>query len=104
MGVVEDRIEALREMVEEMPEDALGWFMLGSELVKAGRAGEAVPAFERAVAVDEAYSAAWRGLAEARAASGADPRDAWETARRVAEAQGDKVVLTAAEHALARLG
>lgn len=98
-----DRIDDLREMVADDPEDALGWFMLGTELGKAGRFAEAREALERVVALDEGYSAAWRALAEARERLGEDARDTWETARRCAEARGDKVVLQAAERALERI-
>lgn len=102
-GAGMNRIEDLRELVAEDPEDALAWFMLGTELGKEGRFAEAREALARVVALDEGYSAAWRALAEARERLGEDAGDTWERARRCAEAKGDQVVLRAAERALERI-
>lgn len=97
-----DRIDELREMVADDPDDALAWFMLGTELGKVGRFDEARGALERVVGLDGGYSAAWRALAEARERLGEDARDTWEAALRCAQEKGDKVVLVAAERALGR--
>ena len=55
------RIEGLQELLEEEP-DALTHFMLATELLKAGRAGDAIAHYRSVLALDPEYSAAYRGL------------------------------------------
>jgi len=66
----EDKIAALREMLDEDPVDHLGWYMLGRELIRAGRHAEAAEALERIIPLDENYTAAYRELGVAYEKSG----------------------------------
>lgn len=100
-----DRIADLKELLAEDPDDAMGWFMLGQELFKAGEIAEATDAFKDATRRDPDYSAAWAGLGRGLEAQGdlAAAKDAWSAAVSCASRQGDKAVLQQAEAALKRL-
>lgn len=94
-----DRLDALREMLEDDPADAFTRYALAMELKGLGRAAEALPEFERLVAdapdyvatyyqyaralqsvgrVDEAIAMARRGVSVAAAASDDHSRDELE--------------------------
>jgi tetratricopeptide (TPR) repeat protein len=60
-----NRIELLRALVEADPADATGHFLLGRELLTAGRATEAADAFRAAIAANPDYAAAFRQLGNA---------------------------------------
>ena len=66
----DDKIEVLRLLAEAEPGDAATWFLLGRELVAAGRPGEAIAAFEGAIAAQPDYAAAFRQLGNALEAAG----------------------------------
>jgi cytochrome c-type biogenesis protein CcmH/NrfG len=59
------RLELLRELANEAPDDSTTWFLLGRELLRLGHAGEAVTAFEHVVSVEPDYTAAYRQLGNA---------------------------------------
>lgn len=59
------RIEQFRKMATDDPGNALGHFSLGRELLNAGMAAEALPSFERVIAIDPNLSRAYQLLAGA---------------------------------------
>ena len=59
------RIEQFRKMASDDPDNALGHFSLGRELLSAGMAAEAVPSFERVLQIDPNLSRAHQLLATA---------------------------------------
>jgi Fe-S cluster biosynthesis and repair protein YggX len=59
------RIDQFRKMAADDPGNALGHFSLGRELLNAGRAGEAVPSFERVIQIDPNLSRAYQLLGTA---------------------------------------
>jgi Flp pilus assembly protein TadD len=101
-----ERVEALRALVGENPDDPLGHYLLGLELSKLSRHDEAVRAFRRAVDLDPLYTAAWRELGKALGRAGDVPgaRGALARAVEVAEVTGDLQTRREAEVFLRRLG
>ena len=73
-------------------ESALLRFSLGNEYLKAGNAARAAEHFERAVALDPKYTAAWKLYGKALAAAGrtSDALAAYRAGIEVAQAKGDK--------------
>jgi predicted Zn-dependent protease len=71
---------------------ALLRFSLGNALLNAGDASSAVPEFQRAVAFDAGYSAAWKLLGKACLAieDKAGAAEAWRQGIVAAQARGDK--------------
>jgi len=59
------RIELLRTLVDADPGDAAAHFLLGRELLTAGRADEAAVAFRGAISANPDYAAAFRQLGNA---------------------------------------
>ncbi len=59
------RIEQFRKMTEADPENALGHFSLGGELLKAGAAAEAVKSLRRVIQIDPHISKAYQLLGQA---------------------------------------
>lgn len=59
------RIEQFRKMATDDPNNALGHFSLGRELLSAGQAAEAVASFERVLQIDPNLSRAHQLLATA---------------------------------------
>ena len=90
------RIEMLRALVAESPQDATAHFLLGRELLGAGRAEEAVLAFAAAIGADADYAAAYRQMGNAQEAAGcvedaiATYRRGVEVARRTNDLQAGK--------------
>lgn len=86
-----DRIETLLGLVAEDPEDGLSRFMLGQELLKSGRAVEAVEHLEAAVRLTPDQTAAYRHLGNALAATGRieEARRTFEAGLEVAERTKD---------------
>ena len=60
-----NRIEQFRKMATDDPNNALGHFSLGRELLNAGMAAEAVPSFERVIEIDPNLSRAYQLLGTA---------------------------------------
>lgn len=86
-----DRIEQLRELVAQDPDDGLGRFMLGRELLAAKRADEATVHLREAVRLTPDHTASHRELGNALAAAGRNDEalGAWATGFEVAERTGD---------------
>jgi predicted Zn-dependent protease len=61
----EDRIEALKQLLEQEPHDTMLLFGLGNEFLSSGQYTEAIPYFEEAVRVDPEYAAVYVYLARA---------------------------------------
>jgi uncharacterized protein HemY len=60
-----DRIKALEGFVAQDPEDGLARFMLGKELLGAGRPAEAVDHLRRAIRLTPDHTASYRWLGNA---------------------------------------
>jgi Tfp pilus assembly protein PilF len=90
--VAQDLIANLEALLAKGNDAASLRFALATRYLDAGDAATAVRHAEAAVALDAAYSAGWKVLGQARAASG-DERGAAESFRRgieVADARGDR--------------
>ena len=59
------RIEQFRKMATDDPDNALGHFSLGRELLNAGMAADAIPSFERVIQIDPNLSRAYQLLGTA---------------------------------------
>ena len=64
------RLDAFLAMLERGQDSALLRFSIGSEYLASDRAADAVPHLREAVRQDDGYSAAWKLLGRALAASG----------------------------------
>lgn len=86
------RIAAFRAQCGGPRDGALLRFGLASALLEEGQAGEARTEFERALAFDPQYSAAWKLLGKACQAEGdaTGARAAWQRGIEVATARGDQ--------------
>src|SRR5262249_27214492 len=86
-----DRLEQLRELAREAPEDAVTHFLLGREAAGQGRHDEARDAFPAPAEIDPHYAAAYRHWGNALEALGEYDEAALVYARgvRVAERSGD---------------
>ena len=82
-----DRIEALRAMLRENPDDALGHYLLASELFTLGRHRECIEALMTYLSLAEDEGAAYRTLAQCHEVLGeiAEARRAYEAGIRQAE-------------------
>jgi tetratricopeptide (TPR) repeat protein len=60
-----ERIARFQKMANDDPENELGHFSLGKALYDAGQAAEAIPAFERTLALNPQFSKAYQLLGEA---------------------------------------
>ncbi len=85
------RIESIRKLLAASPDDTFLLYSLGMELLAAGRAAEAVEAFERVVGHDPEYLAAYGQLGHALEAVGDRPAAAerYRQGQAVARRQGD---------------
>lgn len=85
------RIASLEKLIDGPRDGALLRFSLGNEYLKSGDAALAATAFRSAVEHDPSYSAAWKALGKALAASGdhASALVAYEQGISVAEKRGD---------------
>lgn len=84
-------ISAFEKMLGGPRDSALLRFGLGNEYLKAGNAEKAIGMFESAVALDPAYSAAWKALGKTLAGAGQPDaaRAAYQQGIEVAGARGD---------------
>lgn len=85
------RIDVLRTLAAESPDDATTWFLLGRELAGAGRAVEAADAFTAAIVADPNYAAAYRQLGNALEQAGrlSEAADTYRRGADVAERTND---------------
>lgn len=98
-------IENFERMIHEGKDSALLRFGLGQEYLRVGAHPEAVAHLEQAVALDPAYSAAWKLLGKAKLAAGDGPGAdrAWQAGVAAAEARGDKQAVKEMQVFLRRL-
>jgi len=87
-----DAAQRFEALLAAGKDGALLRFGLGNEYLKAGDAARAAGHLERAVALDPAYSAAWKLLGKAREQEGraADAMEAYRRGIEAAEKRGDK--------------
>lgn len=64
------RLERLQQLAQACPDDALAQYGLALEYINQQQWGDAVGAFDRAIAVDAKYSAAYYHKARAQIAAG----------------------------------
>lgn len=85
-------IEALEKMLAKGMDNALLRFGLGKGYLDAGDFARAAEHFQRCVAFDPNYSAAWKLLGQALNKQGLldEARNAWAEGLRAAQAKGDK--------------
>jgi Tfp pilus assembly protein PilF len=85
-------LENFERMLASGKDGALLRFGLGNEYLKAGDAARASEHLQRAVALDPAYSAAWKLLGKALLAAGRgdEALQAWRDGIAAAERKGDK--------------
>lgn len=111
-----EKIKQLRALTAADPDDALGWFMLGTALVQevaetapeeagAGLYKEAAAALERCIARNPKHTAAYRWLGDAQRKAGhaTQAADTYRQAIRIAEETGDLQVAREARAWLANL-
>ncbi|MBX3729319.1 MAG: tetratricopeptide repeat protein [Candidatus Sumerlaeia bacterium] len=98
------RLEALLA-IEAEANDPLTHFLLGREYLEAGRAADAVRAFERCVALNPQYTAAYRFLGDShrKAGDAAHARETYQLGIGVAEQTGDLQAGREMQALLARL-
>jgi predicted Zn-dependent protease len=84
-------IENLHGMLERGVDSALLRYSLGNELLKVGETEAAIAHLRQALRFDAEYSAAWKELGKALAASGnhAEAVDVFAQGIEVAERRGD---------------
>ena len=77
--VTQSRIDIFAEMVKQQPGDAMIWYGLASEYVKAERWSEATDALHRVVQLNPDYTAAYQMLGTALMSQGKleEARRAW---------------------------
>jgi len=82
----------LQKMLDGGKDNALLRFGLGFEHLNTGDAGAAIPHLQQAVTFDPTYSAAWKALGKALAATGRDQEAlcAYRDGISAAEKKGDK--------------
>jgi uncharacterized protein HemY len=105
-AAIRARIEGLREIIEDEPDDELGHFMLAQELSRVGEHAEAAAHFRAAIALKADYTAAFRGLGKALTALGRpeEAREIYHQGLVVAEQNGDLQTAREMEVFLKRLG
>ena len=85
------RVDAIRQLLQESPDDTFLLYSLGMELLAAGKAAEAAGQFRRVLELDSQYLAAYRQAAQALRQMG-DIASAAQMLRRglaVADQAGD---------------
>jgi Tfp pilus assembly protein PilF len=98
-------IDALRRMIEGGRDGAMPRLTLGEAMAREGQTEEAVGHFEKAIAFDPDYSAAWRALGRLQLKSG-DTAAATQTFRQglaAARRRGDMQIVRELEVRLKRL-
>lgn len=88
--MAQSRIEIFAEMVKQQPDDAMIWYGLASEYVKAERWSEAAEALRNVVRINPDYTAAYQMLGTALVNQGQkeEARKAWMQGIEVAERTG----------------
>lgn len=85
------RLEQLQKLAEVSPDDPMAHYAVGLELANQERWDDAVAAFDRAIAVDSAYSAAYfhKGRAQLKSGQPEAARSTLTTGIDVANQAGD---------------
>jgi uncharacterized protein HemY len=88
--MAQSRIEIFAEMVKQQPDDAMVWYGLGSEYLKAERWGEAADALRQVVRINPDYTAAYQMLGTALMSEGRgqEAREVWTEGVGVARRTG----------------
>ncbi len=88
--MAQSRIDIFTEMVKQQPDDALVWYGLASEYVKAERWSEAADALRRVVRINPDYTAAYQMLGTSLMNEGQEEeaRNAWTEGIEVARRTG----------------
>ena len=94
LGDLDRAVSLFKTVVTREPAHADALVDLGGALLKRGRAAEAAPYFQRAIATGHASVLAWNGLAFARLASG-DERGAADALRESLRLQPDQADIRA---------
>jgi tetratricopeptide (TPR) repeat protein len=86
------RLEQLQKLAAADPSDPLTHYGVGLELFKLERFDEAIAAFDRALAIDAGYTAAFfqKARAQMKCGRGADARATLEAGIKLATAAGDQ--------------
>jgi len=84
-------IDSLKGMLKRGNDTALLRFSLGSEYLKSGELPLALEHLQRAIALDENYSAAWKMLGQAQQAAGLMTQavTSYQQGISIAESRGD---------------
>ncbi|MCS7167402.1 MAG: Fe(2+)-trafficking protein [Gemmatales bacterium] len=88
-----ERIAQFRKMAQDDPDNELGHFGLGKALLEAGNFAEAIPAFERAIALNPDFSKAYQYLGEcyARLNQREKALEIFSRGYQVADRRGDRM-------------
>src|SRR5207248_2332339 len=88
--MAQSRIDIFAEMVKQQPLDAMIWYGLASEYVKAERWSEAADALQNVVRINPDYTAAYQMLGTALINQGRkeEARDVWTEGVEVARRTG----------------
>jgi len=88
--MTQSRIDIFAEMVKQQPEDAMIWYGLASEYVKAERWSEAADALQSVVRLNPDYTAAYQMLGTALVSQGQreEARRTWTQGVEVAKRTG----------------
>ena len=88
--MAQSRIDIFAEMVKQQPEDAMIWYGLASEYMKAEKWSEAVDALRNVVRINPDYTAAYQmlGTALVNERRVEEARDIWATGIEVARRTG----------------
>jgi len=101
-----DRIAQFRKMANDDPDNELGHFSLGKALLEAGQAAEALPSFERTIALNPQFSKAYQLLAACHVQLG-NKEQALQVLRdgfAVADNRGDNIPRTEMANMIRQLG
>jgi len=88
--MAQSRIDIFAEMVRQQPDDAMIWYGLGSEYMKAERWSEAADALQHVVRLNPDYTAAYQMLGTALMSGGQreEARNVWAEGVEVARRTG----------------
>ena len=88
--MAQSRINIFAEMVKQQPDDAMIWYGLGSEYLKAERWSEAADALRQVVRINPDYTAAYQMLGMALTSGGQreEARNVWTEGVEVARRTG----------------
>jgi Fe-S cluster biosynthesis and repair protein YggX len=106
MSASGDRIAQFRKMANDDPDNELGHFSLAKALLDAGQHAEAVPSFERTIALNPQFSKAYQLLASCHVQLG-NKEQALQVLRDgfvVADKRGDNIPRTEMAAMLRQLG